>query len=128
MMEILSNLSGDDLVGVVAIVGGLLIAAIAILSLHWRRIRVAEIEANLKQHMLERGMSAAEIAQVVRASSQRACGPMYTGDPNYDKGSLVRVLAENGLSAEDIERVLQALHPTPNNGKPADAPRATGRV
>jgi hypothetical protein len=128
MTEVLSRLSSEDLVGVLAIGGGLLIAAIAILSLHWRRIRVAEIEANLKQHMLERGMSAAEIAQVVRASSQRACGPMYTGDPNYDKGNLAHKLAESGLSAGDIERVLQALHPTTNNGKPTDANRVTGRV
>jgi hypothetical protein len=128
MMDILSRLSGDDLIGVVAIVGGFLIAAIAILALHWRRIRVAEIEANLKQQMLERGMSAAEIAQVVRASSQRACGPSYTGDPNYDKGNLVRTLAENGLSAGDIERVLQALHPTPSNGKQDDTSRVAGRA
>jgi hypothetical protein len=128
MTEILSRLSSDDLLGAIAIGGGLLIAAIAILSLHWRRIRVAEIEANLKQHMLERGMSAAEIAQVIRASSQRACGPMYTGDPNYDKGNLVHKLAENGLSAEDIERVLQALHPAQQNGKPTDVNRISGRA
>ncbi len=41
------------------------------------RVRQAELEANLKQNMLDRGMSAEEIRMVIEATSQRdgkACG------------------------------------------------------
>jgi heme/copper-type cytochrome/quinol oxidase subunit 2 len=41
------------------------------------RVRQAELEANLKQNMLERGMSAEEIRMVIEATSRRdgkTCG------------------------------------------------------
>jgi hypothetical protein len=37
---------------------------------YWRRTRQAELDAALKQQMLERGMSADEIVQVLEARSQ----------------------------------------------------------
>jgi hypothetical protein len=128
MSEILNKLSGEELIPIVAIIAGIVCAIVAILSRQWRRLRVAEMEAGLKQQMLEKGMSAAEIAQVLRASSQRDCGHWYTGDENYDKGNLVKALADNGLSAEDIERVLRALHPAPANGQPTGAQHVRSRA
>jgi hypothetical protein len=40
------------------------------LTNYWRRTRQAELDAALKQQMLERGMSAEEIVQVLEAKSQ----------------------------------------------------------
>lgn len=54
---------------------GLLIMAILAISVvgifQWRKIRQAEMENALKQQMLERGMSANEIAQVISASPSK---------------------------------------------------------
>jgi hypothetical protein len=36
----------------------------------WRRVRIAELEASLKHEMIQRGMSADEICQVLQASSK----------------------------------------------------------
>jgi len=40
------------------------------LTHYWRRSRQAELDASLKQQMLERGMSADEIVQVLEAKSE----------------------------------------------------------
>jgi hypothetical protein len=50
--------------------GGIFIAMIAILSHHWRRARESAYNARLKQLMIERGMSAAEIERVISAREQ----------------------------------------------------------
>jgi hypothetical protein len=60
---------GHEIVPVLAIVGGLLIAAIGIFVGSWRKVRQAEMDAALKQDMLNRGMSAEEIERVLKASS-----------------------------------------------------------
>ena len=38
---------------------------------YWHKIRKAELEASLKQEMIQRGMSADEIKQVIQASTER---------------------------------------------------------
>ena len=52
------------LIGCVTLVTGILIGVIGSV---WSSVRQKEIESDLKQDMLERGMSAAEIEQVVKA-------------------------------------------------------------
>lgn len=49
---------------------GLLITVTAIVSSNWRRAKEAEFEASLKSQMLARGMSPAEIQQVLSAKSE----------------------------------------------------------
>ena len=70
MSEFLSTLNGGQLIGLVAVILGPLIAITAIIASQWRRVRIAEMEASLKQQMLDKGMSAAEIEQVMRSSSE----------------------------------------------------------
>lgn len=70
MSDFLSRFDGGELIGLVAVVGGLLIAVISIVSHQWRRVRVAEYEASLKQQMLDKGLSAGEIEQVLKASTK----------------------------------------------------------
>jgi uncharacterized membrane protein YciS (DUF1049 family) len=53
--------------GVLFIIGVTIFAVVAVCQ--WRKVRVAEIEATLKQQMLDRGMSADEIVRVLAATS-----------------------------------------------------------
>ena len=39
---------------------------------YWHKVRKAELEASLKQEMIQRGMSADEIKQVIQASAERS--------------------------------------------------------
>ena len=53
------------------------------LTNYWRRSRQAELDAALKQQMLERGMSADEIVQVLQAKSYPSkvgCGERRSAD------------------------------------------------
>lgn len=57
--------------GGLAIVGGAIVAVSAIVSVQWRMVRQAEDLNALKQSMLDQGMSADEIATVIRATPKR---------------------------------------------------------
>ena len=64
-MDFLSRFDGDQLIGLTAVAGSMLVVIILTLSCNWRKVREAEIAANLKKEMLEQGRSAEEIAQVL---------------------------------------------------------------
>jgi hypothetical protein len=74
MGNLLDKLDGGELIGLlvvlVPVVGGLLCGMVAIIAGNWRKIRRAEMEAALKQDMLNRGMSAEEIKTVLEAGSR----------------------------------------------------------
>jgi hypothetical protein len=72
MSEFLSKFNGGELIGLVAVAGGLLCGIVGIISGNWQRVRKAEIAAALKQDMINRGMSADEIRTVMEAGSGRA--------------------------------------------------------
>jgi hypothetical protein len=70
----LERLNGGEVIGFTAVVGGLAIAIIAVIAGSWASVRQAEVrgrmaeyDAALKQDMLARGMSAAEIERVLAA-------------------------------------------------------------
>jgi hypothetical protein len=113
MFEFLSRFNGGELIGLTAVTGGLLIAISAILASQWRRVRIAEMDASLKQQMLDKGMSAAEIAQVMGASNDRegADKSRSTGDEALDKAALTQRMIDNGYEGADIERVVRAYQP-----------------
>jgi hypothetical protein len=71
MMDLLSRLDGGELIGIVSVVGGLLIAAVGIIAGSWVKVRRAELAAALKQDMLNRGLSADDIRTVLEAGSKR---------------------------------------------------------
>ncbi len=56
----------------VTVLGIPLLISIAVISvvyiIQWKRVRQAQIEADLKKEMIERGMSADEIVKVLQAS------------------------------------------------------------
>ena len=76
MSELLSKFDGGELIGFVAVAGGVLIALLCgvtgIIAKSWQRVRREEITARLKQDMLNRGMSAEEIQTVIEAGSRRS--------------------------------------------------------
>ena len=59
------------LLGFTAIIGFFSTAIIAVVASQWRRVREADIEANLKATMLEQGMSATEIREVIESGRGR---------------------------------------------------------
>jgi hypothetical protein len=61
---------GPLAIPILAIVGGITIAIIAIVSSAWQKNRQVEVEAALKQDMLNRGMSAEDIERVIKATKQ----------------------------------------------------------
>jgi len=74
MSDILSKLDGGEilglcgiLLGLVALIGGLVVAVIKVLEGHHRKTQLDEMEATLKMEMIQRGMSAAEIKQVLES-------------------------------------------------------------
>ena len=74
MDEIISKLGNDEilalvgmLVGVIAILGGITVAITKVVSSNRRRMQLDEMDATLKMEMIQRGMSAEEIATVLKA-------------------------------------------------------------
>lgn len=70
MMDLLSKFDAGELIGLVAVGGGLLCAIVAIVAGTWQKVRRAEIAAALKHDMLSRGMSADDIRTVLDAGSK----------------------------------------------------------
>jgi hypothetical protein len=66
------------LIGLIAVSGGLLIAIIAVVGDFMHKRHRLDVEGALKQQMLDRGMSAGEIEQVLHAS--------IGGKPNCGRG------------------------------------------
>jgi hypothetical protein len=78
MTEFFDKFSGGQMLGLVAIVGGLLVGATAIVAGAWQKARRAEVAAALKHDMLNRGMSAEEIRTVLDAGT-KASRPLASG-------------------------------------------------
>ena len=79
MSELLQKLDGSELLALFTVVVGTIVGGIiavtGIVTGHCRKARRAELEAALKQEMLQRGMSADEIVRVVTASrGSSSCG------------------------------------------------------
>jgi hypothetical protein len=81
MLELLKNVDAGliiglaaMLVGVIGIIGRISVAITKVVSAHYRRMQMNEMEATLKMEMIQRGMSAAEIKEVL-AAKMDSSGP-----------------------------------------------------
>jgi hypothetical protein len=110
MSELLGKFEAGELITLAAVVGGALVAIIAFVSHQWGKVRVAEMDTALKQQMLEKGMSAAEIEQVMKV----------TKAPTETKVGLAQMMIEHGYEGEDIERVVKAYNE--RSGLPDEKP------
>jgi hypothetical protein len=117
MDEFFAKLNGGEMFYLTAIVIGPLVAIVAIVAGQWRRVRIAEMEAALKQQMLDKGMSAADIEKVMTASSNGVVPISSTGNEALDKASLAQRMVDEGYEGADIERVLKAYEQPPAQEK-----------
>jgi hypothetical protein len=79
MPELLSRFEAGEMIGLVAVSGGLLCGLVAIVMGIWHEHRKTEINAALKQDMLNRGMSADEIRTVLDAGTGASSKRCPTG-------------------------------------------------
>jgi DNA-binding transcriptional MerR regulator len=82
----------------------------------WQSVRTAKIEADLKQQMLDQGMTAKDIETVLRASADpsrhRPASPdsgYYTAKHAEIESALIKDLATLNISADDIEKIYKAF-------------------
>jgi hypothetical protein len=68
MGDFISQIGFGPFIALVAVVGGLLIPLVGIIGGFTYKCRKLQVEAALKQQMIERGMSADEISEVIGAS------------------------------------------------------------
>jgi hypothetical protein len=72
MQELASDLIHSGYIVPLGIVSlGVLVAIVAIIAGAWRKVRRAELDAELKHKMLDQGMSADDICKVLEVSSGR---------------------------------------------------------
>jgi SOS response regulatory protein OraA/RecX len=117
MSEFLAKFSGGEMIALVAVMIGPVVAIVAVVASQWRRVRIVEMEAALKQQMLDKGMSAAEIEKVMTASSNGVASISSTGNDAIDKAALAQRMVDNGYEGADIERVLRAYEQPPAQEK-----------
>ena len=77
MGDFITQIGFGHFIALVALVGGLLIPLVAIIGGLFVKHRKIQVEAALKQRMIERGMSADEIREVIEAGkAHRKCSRM----------------------------------------------------
>ena len=80
MGDFITHIGFGPFIALVAVVGGLLIPLVAIIGGLTYKHRKLQVEAALKQQMIERGMSADEIKEVIGAArsgkAHRNCSRM----------------------------------------------------
>jgi hypothetical protein len=111
--DFLSQMLGQHaaLIILVAIIGGLAGWVVTSAAKQWRLLSLARIEADLKRQMLERGMAAEQIEQVLQATQEKPdySAPRFTGQEETDKAALVTLMTEYDYSGEDIARVIRLV-------------------
>jgi hypothetical protein len=68
-------------VGAIAVVCWAVVTIAQMVLKHLQKVRQAELEASLKEEMIRRGMSVAEITQILSATGTRAAGISRAPDP-----------------------------------------------
>jgi biopolymer transport protein ExbB/TolQ len=66
----LSRFNNGEVIALVSVAGGLLVAIVAIIGHYWHEIRRNEIAGALKQEMINRGMTADQIRMVLDAGEK----------------------------------------------------------
>src|SRR5262249_1083773 len=114
MEEFLAKFNAGEVIGLVAVLIGPVIAVVAILATNWRRVRIAGMGGAPKHTMLDKGMSAAEIGQGMNAHPcwTGSSAISASGNEAQDRAALVQRMVDEGYEGEDIERVLKAYQPS----------------
>ncbi len=91
--ELLRIVFNEDAIPIWGIVFGSLAAAAVGIAAIWAHVRKFEAEAALKRDMIDRGLSPAQIEEVLEAASS-------------GKAALRRKMVEKGIPAKEIRRVV----------------------
>ncbi len=100
------------IVPALSLIGSTIVFTVWILAHYWKHTRQIDVESSLKQDMLNRGLTAADIERVLWASSD---GPPQRPAPDTqevitdNEYYLVEKMIEEGKSAEEIERLIRAF-------------------
>src|SRR5437870_9249979 len=96
METFFTNLLDHPTLGLAAVIGVFAAWTITGVAKQWRKKRIAELELNLKRQMLDKGLSPAEIEQVLRASSEGQAEEWYhfSGQEDADKAMLVKMMSD----------------------------------
>jgi hypothetical protein len=111
MFETLFQREPALFIPVVAIVGSAVVFTVWLIAHYYNSSRRQEIEAALKQDMLNRGMSSADIERVMLASGARdSTLEMQAKETISDNEYyLVEKMLDDGHAIEDVERVIRAF-------------------
>src|SRR5262245_7620076 len=111
MFEVLFKDQPALFIPVVSILGAGSVFIIWILAHYWHASRRQELEAALKQDMLNRGLSVADIERVLLASSSREepIPPEPQETITDNEYHLVEKMLDDGHSIEDIEKLVKAF-------------------
>jgi hypothetical protein len=116
MLDGLTN-HPEYLIPISAIVGGCLVGLVAVLVCNWRMVRKAEVDAALKQDMLNRGLSVDQIERIIRASPDAPADGQKPDPVSDNEYYLIEKLVDEGRPVEEIERIVRACKGAP----PSDA-------
>src|SRR5262245_33783696 len=74
--DLLQKAPGEDLLmyafGAFAMLCGVVLLSVHIIAKNWRKVRQYQIDATLKQDMIDRGMSAADIERIISSKNVAA--------------------------------------------------------
>ena len=107
MLDILKGLSGGELVGLVAILGGSLVLSLLILVLGWNSLCEKKLRVGLQRDMLDRGLSIDEIERLSLSESERLAHAKADQKVREARvaAELRRDLLARGLSVEEVLRL-----------------------
>jgi hypothetical protein len=115
MLDFFANWSPDAIMGLVAIVGGLLTIVGCVGLMSWCLVRRAQIAADLKRDLVQRGLSVEQIERLID-------GPREDEKPYYEKqleGSLASLLAQSEVPGPLMTEVLRIYQATDGGTKKA---------
>jgi hypothetical protein len=110
MAEILFSRNPGLFIPVLAIAAAGVVFVVWIVVHHWSSAKQLDVDAALKQDMLNRGMSAADVERVLWASSSGPHGEPSPQETITDNEYyLVEKMLDDGHGIEEIERVIRAF-------------------
>jgi hypothetical protein len=111
MFEVLFSRQPGLFIPVLAIAAAGVVFVVWIIVHYWKAAKQLEVDAALKQDMLNRGMSAGDIERVLWASSS---GPREPSRPPAEHVTdneyyLVEKMLDDGRPMDEIERIVRAF-------------------
>src|SRR5437763_16510102 len=115
MFDFFATWSPEAIMGFTAIVGGLLTIVICVGLISWCVVRRAQIAADLKRDLVQRGLPIEQIERLIQ-------GPPESEKPYYEKqleGSLASLLAQAEVPGPVMTEVLRIYQATDGGTKKA---------